>query len=125
MWWNQIYESRYGEFSNIYRRNFNSWHLWWIILENHPDGRVYTKLKNKIQKLGLKIGLKNGMDISVNYELPYSENFRTFVFTFQDEENGTPYLWWLFDKKFNKIDKFSNYLWRNCGILDVDKKRDF
>ncbi len=74
--------------------------------ENHPDGRVYTKLKKEqIQKLGLQDWLKNGTDISVNYELPYSENFRTFVFTFQDGEMGLKTFMVTFDKNFKKIDK--------------------
>lgn len=73
--------------------------------ENHPDGRVYKKLKKEqIQKLGLQDWLKNGTDISVNYELPYSENFRTFVFTFQDGEMELKTFMVTFDKNFKKID---------------------
>ena len=44
------------------------------------------------------------MDISVNYELPYSENFRTFVFTFQDGEMELKTFMVTFDKNFKKID---------------------
>ena len=73
--------------------------------ENHPDGRVYTKLKKEqIQKLGLQDWLKNGTDISANYELPYSENFRTFVCTFQDGEMELKTFMVTFDKNFKKID---------------------
>jgi|GEM_PF-755603 len=93
--------------------------------ENHPDGRVYTKLKKEqIQKLGLQDWLKNGTDISVNYELPYSENFRTFVFTFQDGEMELKTFMVTFDKKFKKIDELQiaydeiaeSWMWTKSAI---------
>lgn len=74
--------------------------------ENHPVTRVYTKLKNEeIHKLGLQDWLKNGTNISVNYELPYSDIFRTFVFTFQDGEMELKTFMVTFDKNFKKIDE--------------------
>ena len=56
------------------------------------------------------------MDISVNYELPYSENFRTFVFTFQDGEMELKTFMVTFDKKFNKIDNCAIIISRNITV---------
>jgi len=73
--------------------------------ENHPAARVYRKLKRaQIEKLGLQDWLKNGTNVSVNYELPYSENFRTFVFTYQDGEMELKTVMVTFDQNFKKID---------------------
>lgn len=74
--------------------------------ENHPDGKVYTKLsKEQVRKLGLEKWLQNASDVSVNYELPYSTDFKTFVFTYQEGEMELRTKMVTFDKNFKKIDE--------------------
>ena len=77
---------------------------------NSPVARVYRRLtKEQIKKLG-NLNLRKGgngeiTNVSINYELPYSQNFKTFVFTYQDGEMELNTFMITFDKKYNLIDK--------------------
>lgn len=73
---------------------------------NYSSKRTNISLSNdQVRKLGLEKWLQNGSVVSVNYELPYSSDFRTFVFTCQEGEMELKTKMVTFDKDFNKIDE--------------------
>ncbi len=93
--------------------------------ENHPVARVYTKLsKEQVRKLGLEKWLQNGSDVSVNYELAYSDDFKTFVFTYKSGEMELKTTMVTFDKNFKRIDEIEvafdeiaeSWLWTKSEI---------
>lgn len=74
--------------------------------KKHPSARVYTQLSNEqAEKLGLQEWLKSSQNISVNYQLSYPGNFKTFVFTYQDGEMKLKTVMVTFDNNYKKIDE--------------------
>lgn len=93
--------------------------------QSHPTSRVYSPLtKEQVHKLGLQSWLKIGSNFSVNYELPYSKNFRTFVFTYQKGEMELSTVMVTFDQNNTKIDELEvaydeiaeSWLWTKSNI---------
>jgi hypothetical protein len=73
---------------------------------NYSSKRTNIKLsKDQVRKLGLEKWLQNSSEISINYELPYSDDFRAFVFTYQDGEMELKTMMVTFDSHFKKIDE--------------------
>lgn len=78
---------------------------------NSDTTNYSSKFANKVlsnvqvRKLGLEKWLQNNSVVSVNYELPYSKDFRTFVFTCQEGEMELKTKMVTFDRDFNKIDE--------------------
>lgn len=74
--------------------------------KKHPSARVYTKLSNEqVEKLGLQKWLKFGKNVTVNYQLSFPGNFKTFVLTYLDRDSELKTLMVTFDRNYKKIDE--------------------
>lgn len=74
--------------------------------KKHPSARVYTKLSNEqVEKLGLQKWLKFGKNVTVNYQLSFPGNFKTFVLTYLDRDSELKTLMVTFDTNYKKIDE--------------------
>lgn len=74
--------------------------------KKHHSARVYTKLSDEqVEKLGLQKWLESGKNVTVNYQLTYPGNFKTFVFTYLDRERELKTMMVTFDKHYKKIDE--------------------
>ncbi|WP_131401691.1 hypothetical protein [Chryseobacterium sp. JM1] len=74
--------------------------------KKHPSERVYAKLSNEqVEKLGLQKWLKSGKNVTVNYQLSFPGNFKTFVLTYLDRDSELKTLMVTFDRNYKKIDE--------------------
>lgn len=74
--------------------------------KKHHPARIYTKLTDEqVEKLGLQKWLESGKNVTVNYQLSYPGNFKTFVFTYQEKERKLNTMMVTFDKNYKKLDE--------------------
>jgi hypothetical protein len=65
-----------------------------------------VKLSNQqIKNLEIKNYFNDSSHVYLNYEIPFSKNFKTFVFSYFENENELKTLAMTFDKNFKKIDQ--------------------
>ena len=68
---------------------------------NSAENDTVSEIKN----LEIKNYFNDSSHVYLNYEIPFSKNFKTFVFSYFENENELKTLAMTFDKNFKKIDQ--------------------